>query len=78
MAQEIPKVVALNSESDDELEIVSENISNYGSNSTPVEVSLELQEKIRMSLENGGSLPRKIRAIKVHAIRGNTHNMGSV
>ena len=43
-----------------------------------MEVSSELQGKIRMSLENGGSLPGKIKGIKVYAIRGNSHNIGSV
>jgi len=78
MAEGNPKVVTISSESEDELEIVSEKISNYGNYSTPVEVPTELQEKIRISLEKQGSLPGKIKGIKIYAIRGSSQEVGSV
>jgi len=71
-------VMTLDSESeDDELQIVSENITNYGNYSKPVEISPELQQKLIQSLKKSGH-PVNINAIKIFATKTNNNEKGTV
>jgi len=76
---QVDEVVLLDSKSeDDDIEIVSETITNYGNCPTTVEVSQELQEKIRLSLEKQTGIPGKIKAIKVFATKKNKNSMSRI
>jgi len=75
----VEEVVPLDSKSEDDyIEIVSETITNYCNCPTPVEVSPELQEKLRLSLEKHTDIPGKIKAIKVFAIKKNKNSMSRI
>jgi len=72
------EVMTLDSESeDDELQIVSENITNYGNYSKPVEISPELQQKLIQSLKKSGH-PVNINTIKIFATKTNNNEKGTV
>jgi len=80
MEKRLIEVMTLDSSEseDDDIQIESENIRNYGNYSSPVEITPELQKKLQESVKKYSTNPGKITAIKVFATKKHNNERGTV
>jgi len=71
-------VLTVDSESEDEVEVLSENITNYGNVAVPLEITPQIRDKIISSLGECANFTGKIGEMKVYASKNNNNSVGTV